>query len=126
VKNGKVLVVDDAEVNLKIAENFLRACGLKVECARSGPEAILCITNGRDEYDLVFMDFMMEGLDGIETVKKIRNEIGTEYAQRVPILAYTDQINADNKNNFLDNGFNGFLEKPIRKENLDEVLKRWI
>ncbi|MDR3337210.1 MAG: response regulator [Treponema sp.] len=126
MNNGKVLVVDDTKVNLRIAEIFLNDYGLEVDCAGSGQEAILCIINKKAEYDIVFMDYMMEEFNGIQTVKKIRNEIGIEYAQRVPIIAYTDKINEENIKKFLANGFNDFLEKPIKKENLDKILKKWI
>jgi CheY-like chemotaxis protein len=69
---------------------------------------------------------MMEELDGIQTVKKIRNEIRTKYARQVPIIAYTDKIDEGNKNEFLDSGFSDFLEKPMKKEKLDMILKKWI
>jgi CheY-like chemotaxis protein len=124
MNNGKALVVDDMKVNLKIAEIFLNSYGLEVDCAGSGQEAILCIINKKAKYDIVFMDYMMKELNGIQTVKKIRHEIGIEYAQQVPIIAYTDKIK--NKRKFLANGFNDFLEKPVKKENLDKILKKWI
>jgi CheY-like chemotaxis protein len=128
MNNGKVLVVDDIEVNLKIAKIFLGGYGLDVDCAKSGKEAILRIMNEEAEYDIIFMDYMMGDLNGIETVKKIRNEIGIEYAKKTPIIAYTDTdtINEENKGKFLDNGFDDFLQKPLEKENLDKILRKWI
>jgi CheY-like chemotaxis protein len=126
MNDGKVLVVDDMEVNLRVAEIILNSYGLGVDCAKSGQEAILCIAVKKIEYDIIFMDYMMEELDGIQTVKKIRNEIGTEYTQRVPIIAYTDRITEENKKEFLDSGFSDFLEKPMKKEKLDKILKKWM
>jgi CheY-like chemotaxis protein len=120
------LVVDDIPINLKVAEILLNGHGLQVDCVGSGQEAILCVLKQEVKYDIIFMDYMMAELDGIQTVKKIRNENGTEYAQKVPIIAYTDEINEENKRKFLDSGFNDFLEKPIKKDKLDEILKKWI
>jgi CheY-like chemotaxis protein len=82
--------------------------------------------NKKVEYDIIFMDYMMEELDGIQTVKKIRNEIKSKYARQVPIIAYTDRIDEENKNEFLDSGFSDFLEKPMKKENLEIILEKWI
>jgi CheY-like chemotaxis protein len=126
MNDRKVLVVDDMEVNLKVAAIFLNSYGLEVDCVKSGQEAILRIMNQKVEYDIIFMDYMMEELDGIQTVKKIRSEIRTKYARQVPIIAYTDKINEKNKNEFLDSGFSDFLEKPMKKEKLGIILEKWL
>jgi CheY-like chemotaxis protein len=76
-----VLVVDDMPVNLRVASGLLEPHGLKVDTATSGLEAIEKLkqmnSNTTDEkYDLIFMDHMMPGMDGIKAVRHIRNEIG--------------------------------------------------
>jgi CheY-like chemotaxis protein len=71
------------------------------------------------------MDHMMPGLDGVETTLAIR-KIGTEYATSIPIIALTANVFADKDNIFNDNGFQGFLSKPIDLQKLDAVLRTWL
>ncbi len=72
------------------------------------------------------MNRWMPEMDGIEAVRLIRNEIGTEYARNIPIIALT--VNAVTGNNafFLKAGFQGVLSKPIGIMKLDEVIRRWV
>jgi CheY-like chemotaxis protein len=69
---------------------------------------------------------MMPGMDGIEAVRIIRNEIGTEYAKTVPIIALTANAIHGNEEMFLKNGFQSFLTKPIDIRRMDEVINRWV
>jgi signal transduction histidine kinase/CheY-like chemotaxis protein len=131
VPSGRVLVVDDLEVNLLVAKGLLRNYGLRVDTAASGQEAIDKIRqSGREDpenrYVLVFMDHMMPIMDGIEATKIIRNEIDTEYSRNLPIVALTANALAGAREMFLQNGFNSFLSKPINILDLDSELKKWI
>ncbi len=123
---GKVLVVDDVLTNLDVAKRLLMPYGLIVDCVTSGWDAIECIRRERVRYDVVFMDHMMPGLDGIETARVIREEIGTEYAKSIPIIALTANARYGNEGLFLAHGFNGFISKPINLQRLDAVLNQWI
>jgi CheY-like chemotaxis protein/HPt (histidine-containing phosphotransfer) domain-containing protein len=123
---GRVLVVDDVETNLEVAQGMLEPYGLTVECASSGMKAIEMIEDEKHPYDLVLMDHMMPGMDGIETVRAIRNEIGTEYAKNIPIVALTANALTGNAEMFLANGFNGFVSKPIDVTELDATLNKWV
>jgi len=100
--------------------------GMTIDLAESGKEAIEKIHEEKIYYDVVFMDHMMPEMDGIETTRFIRNEIGTEYARNVPIVALTANALAGNKEMFLANGFNDFLPKPIDITKLDVVLNQLI
>ncbi|MCL2269844.1 MAG: ATP-binding protein [Treponema sp.] len=124
---GKVLVVDDVETNLDVAKGLLMPYGLSIETASSGIEAIekIQITGNKDEasrYDIIFMDHMMPGMDGLETVKVIRNELLGKYYKTVPIVALTANALTGNERMFLANGFNAFISKPIDVLQLDAVL----
>ena len=122
---AKVLVVDDVDINLDVAAACLEPYGIQVDCSDSGADAVQRIRSGEPQYDLVFMDHMMPGMDGVEAVRAIRG-IGTEYASSVPIVALTANALAGNDKMFADNGFQGFLSKPIEVEKLDGILRRWV
>jgi CheY-like chemotaxis protein len=117
---GKVLVVDDMETNLYVARGFLLPYGLTVETVLSGKAAIEKIERG-NVYDIVFMDHMMPELDGIETVKIIR-EKGYTY----PIVALTANAVAGQADVFMANGFNGFISKPIDIRELNASLNKHV
>jgi PAS domain S-box-containing protein len=124
---GKVLVVDDVTTNLDVAKGMMAAYeGLVIHCVTSGQEAINLIRKEEIHYDVVFMDHMMPGLDGIETVKIIRNGIASEYAKNVTIVALTANAIVGNDKLFLENGFQAFLTKPIDVLKLDAVLRQFV
>jgi PAS domain S-box-containing protein len=124
---GKVLVVDDVTTNLDVAKGMMMAYeGLSIHCVTSGIDAINLIRKGEIIYDIVFMDHMMPGLDGMQTVSIIRNEIGSEYAKTVPIVALTANAIVGNDKMFLENGFQAFLTKPIDVVKLDAVLRQFV
>jgi signal transduction histidine kinase/HPt (histidine-containing phosphotransfer) domain-containing protein len=120
--HGKVLVVDDMDMNLYVAKGMLSPYGLRIDTALGGHEAIEKIK--RNEYDLVFMDHMMPKMDGMETAQEIR-KLGKEY-EKLPIVALTANAVSGMREMFLSNGFNGFISKPIVMQELDAVLKEWL
>jgi CheY-like chemotaxis protein len=122
----RALVVDDVEINLDVARGLLEPYGLIVDTVLSGKEAIEKIRRGEPRYDLVLMDHMMPEMDGIEAVRIIRTMIDSDYARNVPIVALTANALAGNEGIFLDNGFTGYLPKPIDIRLLDEILKKWV
>ncbi|MDR0652195.1 MAG: response regulator, partial [Synergistaceae bacterium] len=128
----RVLIVDDVTTNLDVAKGLLIPYGLSIDCASSGREAIEKIRSISDgapaseKYDIVFMDHMMPEMDGIETTRVIRGEIGTEYARTVPIIALTANAISGNEDMFLAAGFNGFIPKPIDIMALDAALNKWV
>jgi signal transduction histidine kinase len=122
---ARVLVVDDFPTNLDVAAGMLRKYKMQVDCVTSGQEAVDCITAAQPEYDAVFMDHMMPGMDGIEATAIIR-ALGTEYAKNIPIIALNANAVAGNEQMFLENGFNAFLPKPFNVMSLDAIVHRWI
>ncbi|MDR3002566.1 MAG: response regulator, partial [Fibromonadaceae bacterium] len=117
---GKVLVVDDVESNLYVAKNLLESYDLSVDLATNGFEAIEKIESGK-VYDIVLMDHMMPKMDGIETTKKIR-----EQGYKHPIIALTANAIVGQAEMFLENGFDGFISKPIDTALLNSELNRFI
>jgi signal transduction histidine kinase/AmiR/NasT family two-component response regulator/HPt (histidine-containing phosphotransfer) domain-containing protein len=123
---GNVLVVDDLAMNLDVMLGLLTPYGLRMDTALSGAEAVELIRRGDPRYDLVFMDHMMPGMDGVETARIIRNEINTGYARTIPIVVLTANAIAGNREMFLENGFNDFISKPVDIKQLDMILNQWI
>jgi len=117
---GRVLVVDDVDINLYVVEGILASYEIAVETATSGPEAIEKIKNG-EVYDIVFMDHMMPGMDGVETTKIMR---GMGYSN--PIVALTANALKDTEKMFMENGFSGFVSKPIDIDRLNMYLTSFI
>ncbi|MDR0307482.1 MAG: response regulator [Chitinispirillales bacterium] len=117
---ASVLVVDDVESNLYVARGLLSPYGLSSDTAMSGFEAIDKIRNG-NVYDIIFMDYMMPEMDGIETFNKIR-DMGYEK----PIVALTANTVVGQAEMFLSKGFDSFLSKPIDVTVLNDVLNRFI
>jgi CheY-like chemotaxis protein len=123
--NGKVLIVDDVEINLIVAATLLEPYQMKVDCVDNGYDSVELIRGGEPRYDIVFMDQMMPGMDGIEAVAAIR-ALGTEYARSLPIVALSANAIAGSEKMFLDHGFQDFLAKPIEQDKLDALLHKWV
>jgi len=121
-----VLIVDDVVSNLDVARGMLKPYKIGVECVTSGKEAINRVLDGKVHYDAIFMDHMMPGMDGIQTTRVIREEINSEYAKNVPIIALTANALLGNDSLFLENGFQAYLSKPIDIIRLDQILNQWV
>ena len=115
----KVLVVDDEPMNRMVAENILKRYGIEVSTASSGKAAVeLCLKN---DYDIVFMDYMMPQMDGIEAARQIRNSTDEE---RWPVMvAFTANAVSTAKETFLREGFRAFLNKPIEIVEIERLLR---
>jgi signal transduction histidine kinase/FixJ family two-component response regulator/HPt (histidine-containing phosphotransfer) domain-containing protein len=123
---AKVLVVDDVSVNLDLARGIMKPYGMTVDCVTSGKAAIDLIRKEEPRYNAVFMDHMMPSMDGIEAVRIIRNEIDSDYARTIPIIALTANAIIGNDELFLSNGFQDFLTKPIDIMKLNVSINRWV
>ncbi|MCL2442692.1 MAG: ATP-binding protein [Treponema sp.] len=117
---GSVLVVDDVESNLYVARGMMQPYGLTIETVSSGFDAIDKIKEG-NKYDIIFMDHMMPVMNGIDSTKKIRDMGYTN-----PVVALTANALAGTSAIFLENGFDGFMSKPIDIRELNSILNRLI
>ena len=126
VPYAKVLVVDDVHYNLDVARGMMKPYKMKLDCVTSGQEAVDAIREEKVKYNAIFMDQMMPVMDGVEAVRIIREEIATEYAKTIPIIAFTANALAGSEEMFLSEGFQGFLSKPIESSRLDAVINQWI
>jgi len=122
---AKVLVVDDINTNLKVAHGLLVPYEFDVELCSSGFEAIEAVK--ANDYDIVFMDYKMPVLDGIEAMQIIRNLTDRPaYFRKLPIIALTANAVSGVKENFIKSGFSDFLSKPIDTTQLNSILEKWI
>ena len=117
---GKVLVVDDDETSLRIAELMLRKQGYAVHCLKDGNRVVDSLRE--EDYSCILMDVRMPGIDGIETTKKVRSS--PEGGQAIPIIAMTACAMNGDREKCLDAGMNDYIAKPIDQEELLEVLNR--
>ena len=117
---GNVLVVDDVDTNLYVAKGILSFYDLNIDTCDSGYEAVRLIEKG-NVYDIIFMDHMMPGMDGIETVSAIRKKGYTH-----PIVSLTANAVIGQAELFLKNGFDGFISKPIDTSHLNAILNKFI
>jgi CheY-like chemotaxis protein/anti-sigma regulatory factor (Ser/Thr protein kinase) len=117
---GRVLIVDDFESNRNVAKGIMLRYGLNIETAASGFEAVDKIGSGA-VYDIVFMDYMMPKMDGLETTKRLR-DMG--YTQ--PVIALTANVVKGQNELFVASGCDGHLYKPIDIRELDSLLNRLI
>ncbi len=117
---ARVLIVDDNEINLKVACGLLRPYHMQLLTTHSGKEAIALLRS--KDVDLVLMDHMMPEMDGVETTSIIRS-MEDAYYKKLPIIALTANAVSGVREMFIASGFDDFVAKPIEPGLLDRVLK---
>jgi signal transduction histidine kinase/CheY-like chemotaxis protein len=125
--SARVLVVDDITTNLKVAQGLLMPYNMVIDTCTTGAASIELVK--KNKYDLVFMDHMMPGMDGIEAAAAIRaweNEYSPEFSKGTPIIALTANAISGMKELFLERGFDDYLAKPVEMFKLHQILKKWI
>jgi polar amino acid transport system substrate-binding protein len=118
---GKVLLVEDNQVNQQVAQEILERMGLEVEIRDNGREGIEALHEGR--YDLVLMDIQMPEMDGYEATRRIRAESAFE---KLPVIAMTAHAMSGERERCLDAGMNEHVPKPIDPRQLFTTLSRWL
>ena len=117
----KVLIVDDNEINIKVAKKLLKKYKCIVDSAESGMECLEKVKKG-DEYDLIFMDDMMPRMRGTETLIRLKKIEG----YKIPTIALTANAVSGMKEKYLREGFTDYLAKPIDKNELFKILSNYI
>ncbi len=119
---AKILLVDDIAINLMVGASMLEDYAITPAEALSGQQAVELAA--AEDFDLIFMDHMMPGMDGIESTRLIRALGGR--AASVPIVALTANAVSGAQQMFLENGLNDFISKPIDPATLSACLLKWL
>lgn len=122
-EDANILLVDDNEMNIKVALGLLKPLNMQFDTASNGKQALDMIQ--KKHYDLIFMDHMMPVMDGIEAVRRLRKMEG-DYYQKVPVIALTANAVADAKAEFLKEGMNDFISKPIKLKEICAVIRKYL
>jgi len=120
MSHGKVLVVDDVDTNLYVVEGLLSYYGMNVDLVTSGFDALKKTEEG-NVYDIIFMDYMMPKMDGIETTKRMR-----EAGYKGIIVALTANALIGNDEMFKKEGFDDFIAKPLDLRQMHDILTKYI
>lgn len=120
---ARILIVDDNEMNRKVAVGLLKPFQMQIDVAENGKKALSMIEEKR--YDIIFMDHMMPIMDGIEATKQIR-EKKEEYYQKVPVIALTANAMTEAQKLFQEAGMNDFLAKPIDLRQFCMIIRKWL
>ncbi|MCQ2978895.1 MAG: ATP-binding protein [Clostridia bacterium] len=120
--NANILIVDDVDMNLKVSLGLLKPLQMNIETAMSGEEAFEKCKNTM--YDLIFMDYMMPRMNGIDATLLIRKELPL-YAN-VPIVALTADAVTGANQKFIEAGMQDYVTKPINVEKIEKVLEKFL
>lgn len=124
---AEILIVDDVPMNLSVASALLERLQVKIDTADSGYKAIEMVQ--QKHYDIVLMDHMMPGLDGVAATQKIREmaeNTGDIYYAFLPILALTANVMMGMKEMFMQAGMQDFIAKPVEFKTLSAAIKAWL
>lgn len=121
--DADILIVDDNEMNLKVATGLLQPLKMKIDTADSGKHAIEMVQ--AKKYHIVFMDHMMPVMDGVETTQRIR-ALDDEYLKTMPIIALTANAVVGARETFKEAGMNDFVAKPIEIKDICAKIKTWL
>ncbi len=121
-RSVSILLAEDNPVNQKLAVTMLTKAGYNVEVARNGKEAIDKYVENSAKYNMIFMDLQMPEMDGLTSSEEIR-KLGY---MKVPIVAMTANAMEGDRERCLEAGMNDYLSKPIRREAVFEIIKKWI
>ncbi|MBO6282718.1 MAG: response regulator [Pseudobutyrivibrio sp.] len=120
---GKILVIDDVAINLRVFSMLLKNTDIAVDTAISGAEAIEKIKSTK--YDMIFIDHLMPGMDGVE-LKGILESLESNPNKDTPLIMQTTNAVVGAKEEYERLGFDDYIEKPIKEEELRKLLRKYI
>ena len=119
--DADVLVVDDNAMNIEVVKGLLKNTKINVDTATSGKICIEMVK--QKKYDIVLLDHMMPGMDGVDTLKALRDE---HLADDTPIIALTANAVSGAREMYFEYGFNDYLTKPISGAKLEKAIRQWL
>ena len=121
--DARILVVDDIEVNLKVFTNLLKNLNMKIDTALSGEQCMELVCE--NQYDIIFMDHMMPGMSGIDTLEKMRENVANKNIN-TPVIMLTANALSGMKEMYLEKGFTDYLSKPLDGVKLEEKIQKYL
>ena len=121
--HANILVVDDNYTNLNVAGAILEKYGANVLTALSGKDCLRILKD--QDVDMIFLDYMMPEMNGIDTLEHIRKMPGSKYAS-MPVVALTANVVSGAREMFLEAGFDDFMAKPISIDKMEKVLRKYL
>ena len=119
--NKKILLVDDNELNIKVAKRLLKNYNLDIEDVMSGQACIDKIKTG-NKYDLILLDDMMPKMSGKEVIKILKSDPDFN----TPVIMLTANALTGMKEEYINLGFDGYLAKPIDRKEMLKILKKYL
>lgn len=119
---SSVLVVDDVQMNLDVFKGLLKRTQIQIDTALSGQEALKLVTKKR--YDLIFLDHIMPEMDGIETLKRMRESENLN--SHTPIIVLTANVGNGYEEEYKQAGFDEYVGKPVKGKVLEELIYKYI
>jgi two-component system, cell cycle response regulator DivK len=116
-----ILVVEDNERNLKLLRDVLEYAGYDVRVARTAEDGLTLAA--KEPPDLVLMDLQLPGIDGMEALRRLRQNPRTA---DIPVVAVTAQAMKQDRERVLDAGFNGYVEKPISVRTFPDQVRSFL
>ncbi len=118
-----ILVVDDTPMNLQVIAGLLKRTKIHIDVATSGAE---CIEKfGKEHYDLVFLDYRMPQMNGIETLEALREKYPEKY-ESTPIISLTASAVTGDKEKMMKAGFTDYLSKPVNIDEMERMMIRYL
>ena len=119
----RLLVVDDTPMNLQVISGLLKRTKMHIDVAVSGAE---CIEKfGKNHYDMVFLDYRMPHMNGIETLEELRNRYPEAY-EKTPIISLTASAVSGDRERMLDAGFTDYLSKPVNIDEMERMMLKYL
>lgn len=121
-RGARLLVVDDVDTNLLVVKNLLKYTGMQIDMVSSGMECLKQTANYA--YDLILLDHMMPGMDGIETLHRIKEQDGPN--KNTPIVMSTANAISGANNEYIREGFDDCITKPATGKELEEMILKFL
>ena len=122
-KDLKILIVDDTPMNLQVIKGLLKRTCMNIDTASGGSQCLSKIE--KEPYDMVFLDYRMPNMNGVETLSEIKRRF-PDFYEKVPIISLTASAIAGDKEKLIAAGFTDYLAKPVNIDEMESMLLKYL